>query len=159
MYEKFAQLLQERGITSYRVSKDTGISQSTLSDWKNGKSAPKLDKLQRIADYFGVSVSYFYDEEKTPKNKNTPAPEAEDERVIEKILAETRRKLENQEGLMFDGGIASPEAIDSIIAAMEIGLNIAKKRTAEEKERARQLKEEIIREAERLEEEDRKHGK
>lgn len=41
------------------MAKDTGISQVTLSDWKNGKSTPKNDKLQIIADYFGVSLDYL----------------------------------------------------------------------------------------------------
>ena len=46
-------------MTVYQVSKDTGISNSTLSDWKAGRSEPKLDKLKKLADYFGVEVTYF----------------------------------------------------------------------------------------------------
>ena len=41
------------------VSKDTGIAQSTISDWKTGRSNPKLEKLQILADYFGVPITYF----------------------------------------------------------------------------------------------------
>lgn len=59
MYEIFSKLLQEHGITPYKVSKETGVSQSTLSDWKRGISTPKQDKLQKIADYFGVSLEYL----------------------------------------------------------------------------------------------------
>ncbi|MGX8701554.1 helix-turn-helix domain-containing protein [Caproiciproducens sp.] len=59
MYEIFEQLLKRRGITPYRVHKETGVPQSTLSDWKNGRGVPKIDKLQKIADYFGVTVDYL----------------------------------------------------------------------------------------------------
>jgi len=59
MYETFKKLIDERNITSYKVSKDTGISQTTFSDWKAGKSKPKADKLKTLADYFGVSVDVF----------------------------------------------------------------------------------------------------
>lgn len=59
MYETFKKLIDERNITSYKVSKDTGISQTTFSDWKVGKSKPKADKLKILADYFGVSVDVF----------------------------------------------------------------------------------------------------
>lgn len=61
MYKKFSELLQKHNITAYKVSKDTGITQATLSDWKHGKSTPKVDKLLKIADYFGVDVRYFLD--------------------------------------------------------------------------------------------------
>lgn len=59
MYERFVQLLQEKNITTYRVSKDTGIHQTTFADWKSGKSSPKVDKLQIIANYFNVSLNYL----------------------------------------------------------------------------------------------------
>lgn len=64
MYEKFVELLQKNGVTAYRVAKKTGISQVTLSDWKHGKCTPKIDKLLKIADYFGVDVNYFLNERK-----------------------------------------------------------------------------------------------
>jgi repressor LexA len=45
--------------TVYRVSKDTGIAASTLSDWKNGRSHPKTAKMKQLADYFGVTLEYM----------------------------------------------------------------------------------------------------
>lgn len=59
MYEKFEALLKERNATIYRVSKGTGINSGFFYDWKSGKYEPKIQKLQKIADYFGVSVAYF----------------------------------------------------------------------------------------------------
>lgn len=59
MYAIFEELCNYRDVTPYRVGKETGIATSTFSDWKNGKSTPKTDKLQKIADYFGVNVDYL----------------------------------------------------------------------------------------------------
>ena len=59
MYKIFEELCRKNDITPYRVSKETGVASSTLSDWKNGKSSPKQDKLQLIADFFDVPVSYL----------------------------------------------------------------------------------------------------
>ena len=59
MYEIFVKLLQSRGISSYKLSKETGISQTTLSNWKSGRSKPKMDVMQKIADYFNVSLDYI----------------------------------------------------------------------------------------------------
>ncbi|EJW14150.1 helix-turn-helix domain-containing protein [Paenibacillus alvei] len=63
MYKKFQELLNESGKTAYQVSKDTGISTSTLSNWKKGNYNPKVDKLKILADYFGVTLDYFLSEE------------------------------------------------------------------------------------------------
>lgn len=59
MYEIYQRLLDEKGIKNADVSRATGISNMTLSDWKNGKTTPKQDKLLKIADYFGVSLDYL----------------------------------------------------------------------------------------------------
>ena len=59
MYEKYKKLRDEKGVTDYRVAQETGIVKSTFSDWASGRSAPKIDKLQKIAEYFGVSIEYF----------------------------------------------------------------------------------------------------
>lgn len=55
-YSAFEKLLRSHGVTVYQVSKATGISASTFTDWKNGRSSPKADKLARIADFFGVGL-------------------------------------------------------------------------------------------------------
>ena len=64
-YQCFEKLLETNKTTVYRVSKETGISASTLTDWKFGRSTPKADKLKKLADYFDVSISYFLDDSPT----------------------------------------------------------------------------------------------
>lgn len=59
MYEVFSKLLHINGVTPYKVSKETGISQSSLSDWKMGRVTPKSDTMKKLADYFNVSVDYL----------------------------------------------------------------------------------------------------
>lgn len=59
MYEFYCKLREEKGVKDSDVARETGITKSTFSDWKSGRSNPKSDKLQKIADYFGVSVEYL----------------------------------------------------------------------------------------------------
>lgn len=59
MYEKYARLRDEKGVTDYEVAKGTGVTTATLSNWKYGRYAPKVDKLKIIDDYFGVPITYF----------------------------------------------------------------------------------------------------
>ena len=62
MYEKFLQLLTRNNVTAYRVGKETEISSVVFSDWKKGKSKPKIDKLKKIAKYFDVPIEYFLED-------------------------------------------------------------------------------------------------
>ncbi len=59
MYKKFAELLLKTNKTIYRVASDTGISTTTLYDWRDGRSVPKTDKLLSLAKYFNVPIEYF----------------------------------------------------------------------------------------------------
>lgn len=55
-YDTFEKLCAAKGVTPYRVAKETGVSTSTLSSWKTGRYTPKQEKLQKIAEYFGITV-------------------------------------------------------------------------------------------------------
>jgi transcriptional regulator with XRE-family HTH domain len=127
MYEIFEQLLKKYGVTPYRVHKETGVPQSTLSDWKNGKGVPKVDKLKAIADYFGVTVDYLLDNEQ----KEKPTLNEKDERDIKVKIDEIINMMSNQQGLMFDGDPLTPEALESIRNAMELGMTAAKLKNKE----------------------------
>ena len=107
MYEIFSKLLTIHNVSAYKVSKETGISQSTLSDWKRGVSTPKQDKLQKLAEYFGVSLNYLLtgDEEEE-------APYYIDDRttdIAQKIL--NNKELQ----LLFDAARdAAPEDLQTV---------------------------------------------
>ncbi len=69
MYDIFENLCIEKGVTPYRVCKETGLTTSTISNWKAGRYTPKADKLQKIADYFGVSIEFLMG---TDEKKDSP---------------------------------------------------------------------------------------
>ena len=56
MYKTFEKLCEKKGVTPYKVSQETGISSSTLSEWKKGLYTPKADKLLLLANYFEVPL-------------------------------------------------------------------------------------------------------
>lgn len=81
MYEIFVQLCENQNVTPYQVSKNTGVTQATFSQWKNG-STPRDATLQKIADYFGVTLAYLKGESPEPK----PAPAASDEPTASELM-------------------------------------------------------------------------
>ena len=100
-------------VTQTEICNTLGIKMPTFSDWVNAK----------LANYFDISKADLVEERSSLATR--------DNRDIEKILDQTREQLMSQEGLMFDGKPASPEAIDSILSAMQIGMEIAKKKNKE----------------------------
>lgn len=62
MYEKYVKLRDEKGVNDSEVSRETGIARSMFSEWKKGTYKPKAARLEKLAHYFGVEPSYFFDD-------------------------------------------------------------------------------------------------
>lgn len=58
-------LIDKKSITISELSKETGIPQSTLSEWSNGREPLFSDNLIKLANYFNVTLEYLL----TSKNK------------------------------------------------------------------------------------------
>ena len=67
-YDIFENLCAAKNVRPADVTRATGITSATFSEWKKGTYTPKQDKLQKIADYFGVSLEYLM----TGKDKDLP---------------------------------------------------------------------------------------
>ena len=90
-----------------------GVKYTTFTDWVKGNSYPRIDKIELMANYFGISKADLVEDRNDDSSLS-----ARDERDIAKML-------------MFDGDPASPEAINSILDAMQIGMEMAKKKNKE----------------------------
>lgn len=56
MYENYCKIRDLKGYKDADVSAGAGVTKSTFSDWKSGRSNPKGEKLQKIANFLEVSV-------------------------------------------------------------------------------------------------------
>lgn len=63
MYEKYVKLRDAKGLTDSAVAQASGVTQSTFSDWKSGRSKPKTEKLIKIAAVLEVPLETFFEEE------------------------------------------------------------------------------------------------
>lgn len=54
--ENLKALTQKKAVTMAQLSRATGIPPQTLNNWMSGQEPRGLDKLKRIADYFGVTL-------------------------------------------------------------------------------------------------------
>lgn len=69
--DRVFQIMRERGLTAAYVSKQTGISAGNFTDWKKGRAKPGAKAIERLAQFFGVSVDYLLGRSDDPN----PRPE------------------------------------------------------------------------------------
>lgn len=70
-YDMYCLLRDEKGVKDKNVADAIGVSRSTFSDWKSGRSVPKTTKMMKIAEYFDVCYPYLMgltDQRHLPKN-------------------------------------------------------------------------------------------
>lgn len=120
LVEKIRTLANQRDMSLPQLESALGLGNGTISRWKT--SSPNTDKLRKIADFFNVSMDYLLDRDSFLTKRDT--------KEISELLENTEQLLK-QDGLMFDGNPASPEEIESIISAMKIGMELAKKKNKE----------------------------
>ena len=49
--------MNERGKSRKEVADAIGVSYFTFTDWVKGKTYPRMDKVEKLANYFGVKIS------------------------------------------------------------------------------------------------------
>jgi transcriptional regulator with XRE-family HTH domain len=69
-------LMEGKEINQKELAKIIGVSAPTMNDWLQAKKYPRIDKIEKLADYFGVLKSDLIEEKsedyfETQKNNNT----------------------------------------------------------------------------------------
>lgn len=125
--DRIKALRKELSLTLKDLSEKANISISFLSDIENGRSNPSLERLNDIAKALDTTTSYLLGENQLVNEKNETQLNKRDEKDIEKRLNQIKTELmENQNGLMLSGEPVSPDAIQSIVDALEFGMRQAK---------------------------------
>ena len=61
-HKRLRQLMDERGWTEYRLSKECGLSESTLANIFRRNTMPSISTLESICSGFGITLSQFFAE-------------------------------------------------------------------------------------------------
>ena len=57
--ERFKELRLENNLSQYKLSAETGISQTAIARWESGERNPSMECLIILAKYFCVSIDYL----------------------------------------------------------------------------------------------------
>lgn len=113
-------LCKEQKITIAELERRIQLSNGQIRKWEN--QTPGIDKIQKVADYFNVSIDYLLGRtEQKNKDiiKNAEGFTEKDKKDIGKRMEEIRKDLTDSDGLMFSGEPLTEEALDSLMDAME----------------------------------------
>lgn len=66
--QRIRMLMEERGWTDYRLSKESGLSHSTITNMFTRNNAPTLPTLEAICTAFGITLSQFFSEKNEPNS-------------------------------------------------------------------------------------------
>ena len=124
LYDRIKEVASEKGYSINKLEKELGFPRSSIG--KYNKNKPSMDKIKQIADFLDVTTDLIIGSE----DNSSPQLTNRDTKEITEML-NNMEDLLKQDGLMFDGDPASPEAIDSILSAMKIGMEMAKQKNKE----------------------------
>lgn len=122
--ERLKRLREDKKLSQQQLADRLNINRSTYARYELGQTQPDYETLQRLADFYGVSVDYLFGRE---NKKNLPELTAKDERDIAKRMEKIKKDLAADGGLSFYGEPLSEEAKESLLEAMEYAVKQAQR--------------------------------
>lgn len=76
-------LMEKSGKTQKEVADVVGVAPPTFNEWLSGKKFPRIDKIQKLADYFGILKSDLIEEKMTEEKEK-------DNEILAEIIVRMR---------------------------------------------------------------------
>lgn len=96
-YEKVAMLCYKNGISMTALVDKLGISTSVVTSWKKQGATPRPSNVKKIAEYFNVPVSYFFEGEADDRAISKEADKKRELSPKEEQLLEMVKNLSDNE--------------------------------------------------------------
>lgn len=121
--DRLKSLRKEKKYTLEQVAKKLNTTKISISRYENNLREPKGETISQFAKLFNVSTDYLLGH-----TDDKFALTNEDKTDIKNSIEKIKSELSSDETILFDGEPMCSEAIDSLLAAMEVGLSIVKQK-------------------------------
>ena len=102
--EVFSQNLQKYMALNRKSRKEVcqalGYSYFTFSDWVNGKKMPRMDKVEQLANYFGIKKSDLIEEPKKEQPAEAGGLSERKKAFIDKVMQMSDAELDRLEQIL-----------------------------------------------------------
>ena len=114
LYDRIKGLADKQNLSIRRLEEKLGFGNGVINRWR--KTTPGIDKIEAVANFFGVTTDYLLGRTDTPQFTR------KDERDVQKILEEMTQGLNNKNELAFlknGGQEIDPEDAELLSASLE----------------------------------------
>ncbi|HEM3673645.1 TPA: XRE family transcriptional regulator [Streptococcus suis] len=107
--------MNKKGVDRNQLCSDLDLKYMTVSDWINAKTYPRIDKIESLANYFGINKSDLIEEKSTIPSSSIPLPNFDPRQAIllsnysklndtrkNKLLATSETLLAEEQGKVID---------------------------------------------------------
>jgi transcriptional regulator with XRE-family HTH domain len=91
--ERILGLISENGITAKKLTLETGLPHSTITEWKKGRNNPSAEAIKKIAAYFNVSTDYLLGQSETKTTHNEQSLSTERQMLLSVITDLSEEEL------------------------------------------------------------------
>ena len=98
VFDRIKSLADKQGISVSKVALDLGFSENLFYQWK--KSSPKSDRLEKVADYFNVSVDYLLGRSENMNNKDM---DTKLERIMDNAMSYDGKPISDEDRPIIKG--------------------------------------------------------
>lgn len=104
--KRLNQLMNENKISQNKLSEITGITQSSISDWANGKYKPRQDKVYLLSEALKVSPAYLlgYSDNKNLDQKSITNNTSKIDKLFNQLNDEGKEKAISYTQDLVDSG-------------------------------------------------------
>ncbi|APM40587.1 helix-turn-helix domain-containing protein [Clostridium kluyveri] len=123
--DRLKELRKKSNLTQQELANKFYLNKSSISRYENDTQLPEHNILEKIADYFNVSIDYLLGRTNIRNTENTYVTPKEHE-DIEEVVEELRERLLNTENFKIEGKPATKEDIETILDSVKVGIEMAK---------------------------------
>ena len=119
--KRLNQLMTEKNISQNKLAEMTGITQSSISDWANGKYKPRQDKVYLLSEALKVSPAYLLGYSDN-KNLDQNAPKKDNskiDRLYNQLNDEGKEKVITYTQDLVDSGKYAKKSLPTVEEMIE----------------------------------------
>ena len=99
-YERIKELCNKKGIAQTALEKELGFGRGSIGKLRNGNTT--VERLQKIADYFGVTVDYLMTGKESTEPNTSVLIESNAPYYIDDETAKTAQEIYDNDKILFD---------------------------------------------------------